>query len=91
MCATIAFGMGMDTMGISFVIHWDAPHSLQEYWQQVGRGGRDGSLCLCVTMFHDKYLQRVFKQARKPSALSEARRDQRSLEVKEVSNPLQHA
>jgi superfamily II DNA helicase RecQ len=50
-CATIAFGLGMDLPNIALVIHWDAADSMVDFVQQTGRGGRDGSPCLCVTMY----------------------------------------
>jgi superfamily II DNA helicase RecQ len=37
-CATIAFGLGMELLGVGLIVHWDAATSLQEYVQQIGRG-----------------------------------------------------
>jgi superfamily II DNA helicase RecQ len=50
-CATVAFGLGMDLQGVGLIVHWDADKSLQEYVQQIGRGGRCGCKCLCITLY----------------------------------------
>ncbi len=68
--ATNAFGMGVDRPDIRFVVHWDVPGSLEAYYQEVGRAGRDGAYAWCELLFNyaDVRTQEFFIESANPPA-----------------------
>ncbi len=80
MAATVAFGMGVDKPDIRFVIHADPPKSLEAYWQEVGRAGRDGEAAEAVALFGPADMRRLVRWAQE----TDASEDVRAAQVRKV-------
>src|SRR5262249_27626030 len=73
MVATIAFGMGVDKPDVRFIIHADSPKSIEAYWQEVGRGGRDGEPAEGFALYGPNDLRRAVMFANQSNATEQVK------------------